>query len=356
MPNPRLEFEAAQHAIRGARARQEDTRLVWRPRAARASGGFHTAPVLALVADGMGGHRGGEIASETAAVAFVGAFCRGRGRPEERIEQALEAGNAAVGQRIRSEAELAGMGTTMVAAFVDQDGVRWGSVGDSKLWLWRDGVLKRLNSDHSYGSYLDQLALDHSISEAQARSDPRRNALRSALTGEALALKDVTASPLALQPGDLLLLASDGIDTLSEAEIASRLSLAGIAPQQASRQLVEAVEQHRVANQDNTTVVVVAVRAADLSSPVETPVDPAGEPITEWLADEVSRLRHSGSGRVAEGDRAPAGAASIPEHARRRLAMLAVAALMTGLALFLYAAMGGANSPAPPNATVTKPK
>lgn len=329
--------------------------LVWRPQAARASGGFHAAPVLALVADGMGGHHGGEVASETAAAAFVDAFCRGTGRPEERIEHALEAANAAVGERIRNESDLTGMGTTIVAAIVDQDGVRWGSVGDSKLWLWRNGALKRLNSDHSYGSYLDQLALDRSISEAQALSDPRRNALRSALTGERLALKDVTSAPVPLQPGDLLLLASDGIDTLSEAEIASQLAHAGSSPQAATRELVEAVKHRRVTNQDNTTVVVVAVREADPASRDEPAEWPAGEAITEWLAGEVARLRHAGGDRDCEVGRTSAGAASMPDHVRRRLAILAALALLAGLALFLYAAMGGgANSSARPGTAVTK--
>jgi protein phosphatase len=150
------------------------------------------------------------------------------------------------------------MGCTLVGVVFGPDGVEWVSVGDSPLFLVRKGEIVLLNEDHSLAPEIDKLAARGKISWDQAMADPRRHVLRSALTGTEIELVDHSHRPLALQPGDVVVLASDGIHTLSHAEIAQLVSGAA-GPDAAADALLAAVEAAGDAYQDNTTVVVVRV-------------------------------------------------------------------------------------------------
>ena len=88
------------------------------------------------------------------------------------------------------------------------------SVGDSPLLLFRRGEIALLNEDHSLAPELDRLAKIGRITAEQAKTDPRRHMLRSAVTGEELDLVDVSRKPLVLEAGDYVILASDGVQTL----------------------------------------------------------------------------------------------------------------------------------------------
>ncbi|MYK88913.1 MAG: SpoIIE family protein phosphatase, partial [Acidobacteria bacterium] len=104
-------------------------------------------PVV-IVADGMGGHAGGEMAGRLAVRAFVDAYGLD-GAPADRLGAALDAANRSIDDAVRENLSLDGMGATLVAATVTTDGLEWISVGDSPLYLYRAGRLKRLNEDHS---------------------------------------------------------------------------------------------------------------------------------------------------------------------------------------------------------------
>ena len=136
--------------------------------------------------------------------------------------------------------------------------MQWVSVGDSPLYLCRNGEIALLNEDHSLAPALDQMARDGKITFEQARQDPRRHMLRSAVTGEILELVDISQKPLPIEYGDVFLLASDGIHSLEEAEIArtvvAYMNDGALAVAQA---LIRAVENMRAPHQDNTTVVAV---------------------------------------------------------------------------------------------------
>jgi protein phosphatase len=134
-------------------------------------------------------------------------------------------------------------------------------VGDSPLYLVRRGEIVLLNEDHSLAPEIDKLAVAGLISWEAAMADPRRHVLRSALTGTEIDLVDRSRRPLALQPGDVVVLASDGIHTIPEAEIARLVSKAST-PAAAADALLAAVAAVGDAYQDNTTVVVVRVPAA----------------------------------------------------------------------------------------------
>ncbi len=251
-----LKLSAAAAASQGARPYQEDTSAIWQP-PVEAEG---DAPLLAVVADGMGGHVSGEVASQVACQAFIDTFGASDGEIRDRLEQSLTAANDAIANAIAAQPELNGMGCTLVAAYFDSKGLWHISVGDSLLLLLREQVLHGLNENHSFGAVLDQQAEAGLISPADAQSNPRRNSLRSALTGERIALVDLPAEPYPIKAGDCIVLASDGLDTLNGHEIAD-LVVGNIADDAESiaSVLLAAVDAHGLPNQDNTTVVALRV-------------------------------------------------------------------------------------------------
>ena len=243
-------FEYATRAAQGARKYQEDAAEV------RAHGGG----LVAVLADGMGGHVGGALASELACRHFLDAFASSAGEVEARLAGALDLANSAIAARIAENSRLRGMGCTLVGVALrpDPDRIAWISVGDSPLFLVRNGEIVRLNEDHSMAPEIDGLAAAGRIGWDAARTDPRRHVLRSALTGTRIDMIDRSEVPLALQPGDVVVLASDGIHSIPEADIARLASAAGTAAD-AAEALLAAVDAAGEPYQDNATVVVVRV-------------------------------------------------------------------------------------------------
>lgn len=222
--------EGGQH--QGARPYQEDS---W---ALRTLG---DDSVLAVVADGMGGHAGGAVASRTAVEAFVRAIEQGAGLPD-----GLAAANAAVARVAAGKAELTGMGATLVAAQVRGDEVRWISVGDSPFFLVSAGILERLNADHSMAPQIDALVKRGMMTAEEAEHHPGRHTLREAVMGQPISLIDKGSRRLG--PDVKLLLCSDGVQSLSEAEIAAN----AIKPVDG---LIKAVLAAAKEHQDNITVI-----------------------------------------------------------------------------------------------------
>ena len=150
------------------------------------------------------------------------------------------------------------MGCTLLAAVLAKEGLYWISVGDSPLWLYRHNQLTRLNQDHSYRPVLAQQLASGAISATAAQTHPHRNALFSALTGEGIDQVDLSQAPYRLQAGDRVLLASDGLLTLSETGIATQLNTNATADMICQR-LLEAVMSVADPEQDNTTVMVACI-------------------------------------------------------------------------------------------------
>ena len=238
----------------GARNAQEDE-LGFIDGSTLDSNGQH--PVV-VVADGMGGHASGQLASRLAVRAFVEAYGT-EGRPDDRLRAALDRANQAIDEAIRDNLSLDGMGTTLVAAAVTADGLEWVSVGDSPLHLYRDGRLKRLNEDHSMAPVV---ATMREIDPATARG-MNPNDLRSALVGFALTKVDASPMPELLRPGDLILLASDGLDTLDDGEIVSIISASRRdGPEAVKDALLAAVAAQNAPAQDNVTVALIEAPGA----------------------------------------------------------------------------------------------
>jgi protein phosphatase len=244
-------FEYATRAAKGARRYQEDAAAV------RHEGDELTA----VLADGMGGHAGGAVASRLASTGFLEAFAAAEGAVGERLASALGAANAAIADKTDRDPKLAGMGCTLIGALLGPERLDWVSVGDSPMYLVRRGEIVRLNEDHSLAPEIDKLAEMGRISREAALADPRRHVLRSALTGAEIEMVDRPEMPLALEPGDVVILASDGIHTLTEDEIATMVAAAAT-PAAAAEALLAAVAAAGDPHQDNTTVIVVQVPQA----------------------------------------------------------------------------------------------
>jgi PPM family protein phosphatase len=217
--------------------------------------------LTAVLADGMGGHAGGALASGLACKFFLHAFATSSGDVAARLAEALDLANAAIAHETAENPGLNGMGCTLIGVAFGPRGVEWVSVGDSPLFLVRKGEIVLLNEDHSLAPEIDKLAEAGKITWAAARADPRRHFLRSALTGTEIDLVDRSHRPLALHPGDVVILASDGIHSISHEDIA-RVVAANPEPKAAAEALLAAVEAVGDRHQDNTTVVVVRVTDA----------------------------------------------------------------------------------------------
>jgi PPM family protein phosphatase len=239
-------FEHAIRASQGARSYQEDAALV------RQDGGG----LIAVLADGMGGHAGGAVASDVATTAFLEGYLAAEGNSRACLAEALGAANAAILDEALAKPALRGMGCTLVGLAFTAAGVDWISVGDSPLYLLRGGEISRLNEDHSLAPEIDRQAELGRISWAAAQANPSRHVLRSALTGSTIEMIDRPRAQLPLEPADTIILASDGIHSLAEADIA-RIASAAATSDAAAEALLTAVAAVDDPHQDNTTVVVV---------------------------------------------------------------------------------------------------
>jgi len=219
--------------------------------------------LLIVVSDGMGGHRGGQMASQTAVSAFFEHwFNEPQNAPAERLHQALLAANHRIATvAADNPTELEGMGCTFVAAvFSPLEGLHWISVGDSSLFLFRDGKLTRLNEEHSMRSVLEKEVLAGKITEKEAANFPGRSQLLSALNGEEISMIDLPDLPTPLCPGDMVLAASDGLLTVDTATITKLMTAHGKGPAaELVRKLLDAVAAKRMPKQDNTTVAILRV-------------------------------------------------------------------------------------------------
>lgn len=259
-----MPLDYAARATRGARDYQEDASAFWRPADASAGGPEVSAAdrngacLVAVLADGMGGHTAGALASQTVCDNFISAFAKPDGTRRDRLIHALQSANQAVADKVSANPILSGMGSTIVAAVFGPSDIEWVSVGDSPLLFFRQGKIAPLNEDHSLAPELDKLAQMGCMTVEEAKADPRRHMLRAAVTGDELDLVDISRRPLHLEPGDYVILASDGLHTLEPSEIERIIAAYGKDGAEAvAEALIREVEAMRVPHQDNTTVVAI---------------------------------------------------------------------------------------------------
>jgi len=203
------------------------------------------APLYA-VADGMGGHRGGEVASNLALETVQTLFEQGSGTLAEQVEQA----NRAVFDRSQKDRSVSGMGTTLTAALIDGGRVHLAHVGDSRAYLFRAGELSLLTEDHTL---VHKMVVEGEITEEEAETHPHRSILTRALGVDAAV--QVDESDVEVAGGDRILLCSDGLTGMVSDEQIREILGRNPDPQPAVDELVK--EANRAGGIDNITAVIL---------------------------------------------------------------------------------------------------
>jgi len=250
-----VEFEIASDQIDGARDYQEDAYMV--NQLGEAENGELCS--LLIMADGMGGHAAGNVASNMVVATFNKTF-QSRfptNKVADVLTDSLMRSNDQIRASVKETPALRGMGCTMVSAYLQDSTLYWVSVGDSHLYLLRDRELIKQNADHSYGAYLDMMKEQGMEIDEQAGMS--RNMLMSAMTGEEISSIDVSETPIKVRPGDRIIIASDGLDTLGAGAIIQYSSWSATA-KECVYALLKAVEDANKINQDNTTLIVVDIK------------------------------------------------------------------------------------------------
>lgn len=208
---------------------------------------------LYIVADGMGGHRAGQVASQLACEGAVRAIETLQGASvslAERLRHAVNSANREIFIAAQRDAELSGMGTTFVGMLFDGERLALAHVGDSRAYLLRQGRLRALTDDHSI---VGELLRRHEISEQDAREHPHRHVLTRALGVRSTTEPDL--AEMTPQPGDIFILCSDGLTGhVSDEDIARWLTECEDL-ETAATGLVESAND--AGGLDNITVVLV---------------------------------------------------------------------------------------------------
>lgn len=208
---------------------------------------------LFIVADGLGGHSGGEIASRLAVEGLGERIGEGDGTPEIRLTRAITMANQKILTAARENRALDGMGTTIVCLLLTENGRSYvAHVGDSRLYRFRNGNLEGITEDHSL---VVSLVREGALSPEAARKDPRRNQILRALGVQDEVEIDI--APLRAMPGDTYLLCSDGLHGLIEEAEIHRLVAAQAEPKTIVAALIEAANQ--AGGNDNITCLMVSL-------------------------------------------------------------------------------------------------
>jgi PPM family protein phosphatase len=221
---------------------------------------------LFVVADGMGGAQAGEVASRIAVESFRPGL-EDSSQPEHELAEMARAANARIHELSHSNAEQAGMGTTLTAVYVGEQEVAIAHVGDSRAYCLRDGELLRLTDDHSL---VDELMRQGRLTPEEAVEHPQRSVITRALGPEGTV--EVDTRSFHARAGDLFLLCSDGLTTMLAEEEIRALLLANPRLRDAGEALIAGAND--AGGRDNITVVLIRleeVRAGQV--PPDEPQD-----------------------------------------------------------------------------------
>lgn len=246
-------YEVGSSSIMGTRKYQQDYAY------------FYTGEkeVLAVVCDGMGGLEGGERASKTAVQQLVQDYHRMkelRSVPEFLSQEARRM-NQAVASLKNKKGQPLKAGTTLVAAYFRENQMYWVSVGDSKIYLIRGSQIRSVNREHNYRlTLLNQLEAGSITREEYDREErtPQADALISFLGMDYLKLVDGNQTPIVLQPGDMVMLCSDGIyKSINESQVCAMVRDNDLDMNIAADRTTAMAMRYGMRGQDNTTVVLV---------------------------------------------------------------------------------------------------
>lgn len=262
-PTGKLGYDTATVVNQGRRERQEDAVISDFP--------MGSGMGFVVLADGMGGHAAGDVASKIVVTEVFSELKLQTGDVEamERdiggiLRGAAMGANECVGIYSAEKSEDHLMGATLLAPVLIGDRLFWISVGDSPLYLMRDGTLTRLNDDHAVGSQVDYLVESGLMQRDEAVNHPEPNSLTSVLVGRDIPQIDCPAKPFQLAEGDILIAASDGLLVLSDDQIARTLRpLQEASAEAIGAGLMAAIKAADDPYQDNVTLGIVKVRNRD---------------------------------------------------------------------------------------------
>lgn len=256
-----LRYDTSTVISQGRRDRQEDAIIADFPSGAR--NGF------AVLADGMGGHEAGDVASKIVVTEVFselklrsGDWDEMESKMVEILENAAHGANQCVGMYSEQRSPQSLMGSTLLAPVVIEDRLFWISVGDSPLFLLRDGAIRRLNDEHALGSQIDYLVDSGLMQRDEAMNHPDQTCLTSVLVGGDIPQIDCPAEPESLQEGDILIASSDGLLVLSEEQISQAVEpVSDRSAERIGAALLSRIEEAGDPNQDNVAFCVIKVEA-----------------------------------------------------------------------------------------------
>jgi serine/threonine protein phosphatase PrpC len=227
----------------------------------------YAGPRLLAMADGMGGHAGGDIASSVAigALADLDGEALGSAEASKALLQRITAANDEIADMVKADPSLHGMGTTLIAILRSQNKLVLAHIGDSRAFLVREGTLTQITKDHSF---VQSLVDEGRITEDEAMGHPQRSLVTRVLTGQEDDEPDVTVREARI--GDRYLIASDGLTDYVAGDTIAEIVTAGETPARTADRLVELAL--KAGAPDNVTIVVGDV--VDTSRTLDTPSQP----------------------------------------------------------------------------------
>ena len=246
--------------------------------------------VLIIVADGMGGHAAGEIASQSAIDEVPARYFRSDKATDVALREAVEGANGAIYQRGQKNSEMAGMGTTCTCLLIRGDQAWCAHVGDSRLYLVREGAIYQMSEDHSAVGELVKRGL---IKPSEARGHPQSNVILRALGTQSQVEVALWDEPFPLRNRDVWILCSDGLsDLVEEAEILSDVTR--FDGKTAGKQLIERAKKG--GGHDNISVALVEIAEvgadAEAAPKIEAKItrDAVSEPAKQVVTREVDLI------------------------------------------------------------------
>lgn len=213
---------------------------------------FRVKGRLAVVADGMGGHIGGQVASGLAVDTVKSVYASEPAQdPREALVTGFRKAHAAIHDYVREHPDLKSMGTTCTAAVIRDLQLYYGHIGDSRLYLIHNGAISQVTRDHSM---VNRLLEEGKITQEEAAVHPDRNVLTAALGMQSQPSADFSQTPLDLWPGDIVLICSDGLHGLVSDEEMNAVARTA-SPRDACRTLVDMAMDR--GGHDNITIQVL---------------------------------------------------------------------------------------------------
>lgn len=230
------------------------------------------------IADGMGGHAAGEVASSTAVEALSSGAARVNPEDPESLVALLKEANRAIFEKAAKDDSLHGMGTTCTLVLIDAYKVHLAHVGDSRAYLLRDGDLSRMSEDHTL---VGRLVREGQLTEEEAAKHPQRNMITRSLGIDSDVRVDLTS--FEVRDGDRIMLCSDGLTSMTGEDTIKRVLQQKKSPQAAADELVDLANE--AGGEDNITVVVLDLSAGGDAPPPPPPSESPVEKATGRTTD-----------------------------------------------------------------------